>query len=376
MREVGVRRLIVVSAAPIGAVPSPARPRPPRHDPGDGFFMRHLAAPLTRAALRRHYADPAHTDGVRAQRAPRPLGRPRRRRPLHARPAGAAGVGPPDRRRRHLTPAPPWPTNRHMSDRVTPVTPVTPGRARRPIAMAPDERNRLPGQAVRAAAPPAPVGGLPDSRLTERGRGRRPGGLVPAQPRRRLPGRHPAPPRPRRLGVAQQALLFRGPAPLARPVLINGALGLATPPTAGRSPSCRSPSSTARSPRSTSSPTPTGSGPSPSRRSERPPRTAAPTAAPSGPSHRRPPHRGAHRLPAGKAGGRTSDYRSPGEQGLTIRQFRQGGGAGASERPAPVRRPADRPTDRSVGRPDCRMIRRHPCAYSSPARPRPATSSR
>ncbi|MEU1419994.1 NAD(P)-binding oxidoreductase [Kitasatospora sp. NPDC005751] len=67
MREVGARRLIVVSAAPIGAVPSPARPRPPRHDPGDGFFMRHLAAPLTRAALRTHYADLARMeDEIRA----------------------------------------------------------------------------------------------------------------------------------------------------------------------------------------------------------------------------------------------------------------------------------------------------------------------
>ncbi|AUY50850.1 NAD(P)-binding oxidoreductase [Streptomyces sp. CB01881] len=64
MREVGAQRLIVVSAAPIGTVPSPARPEPPRHDPGDGFFMRHLGAPLTRAALRRHYADLAQMEDV------------------------------------------------------------------------------------------------------------------------------------------------------------------------------------------------------------------------------------------------------------------------------------------------------------------------
>src|SRR4051812_13882733 len=34
-REAKIRRLIVVSAAPLGTVPSPERPHPPRHDPGD-----------------------------------------------------------------------------------------------------------------------------------------------------------------------------------------------------------------------------------------------------------------------------------------------------------------------------------------------------
>lgn len=57
MRASGVRRIVVVSAAPIGTVPSPARPHPPRHDPGDGFFMRHLGAPLARTLFREHYVD-------------------------------------------------------------------------------------------------------------------------------------------------------------------------------------------------------------------------------------------------------------------------------------------------------------------------------
>jgi putative NADH-flavin reductase len=57
MQATGVRRIVVVSAAPIGTVPSPGRPTPPRHDPGDGFLMRHLLAPLTKAALRQPYAD-------------------------------------------------------------------------------------------------------------------------------------------------------------------------------------------------------------------------------------------------------------------------------------------------------------------------------
>ena len=64
MRAVGVNRIIVVSAAPIGTVPSPGLPNPPKYDPGDGFFMRHLLAPLTKAALRRHYADLARMEDV------------------------------------------------------------------------------------------------------------------------------------------------------------------------------------------------------------------------------------------------------------------------------------------------------------------------
>ena len=64
MRATGVRRLVVVSAAPIGTVPSPDRPHPPRHDPGDGFFMRHLGARFARTAFRTHYADLARMEDV------------------------------------------------------------------------------------------------------------------------------------------------------------------------------------------------------------------------------------------------------------------------------------------------------------------------
>jgi putative NADH-flavin reductase len=57
MRETGARRLVVVSAAPVGTVPSPGRPDPPRHDPGDGFVMRHVLSPAIRRLLRAHYED-------------------------------------------------------------------------------------------------------------------------------------------------------------------------------------------------------------------------------------------------------------------------------------------------------------------------------
>jgi putative NADH-flavin reductase len=64
MQATGVRRIIVVSAAPISTVPSPGRPTPPKHDPGDGFFMRHVFSPLIKAVLHKHYADLARMEDV------------------------------------------------------------------------------------------------------------------------------------------------------------------------------------------------------------------------------------------------------------------------------------------------------------------------
>jgi putative NADH-flavin reductase len=57
MRATDVRRIVVVSAAPIGTVPSPGRPTPPKHDPGDGFFMRHLFSHVAKTAFGKTYAD-------------------------------------------------------------------------------------------------------------------------------------------------------------------------------------------------------------------------------------------------------------------------------------------------------------------------------
>jgi putative NADH-flavin reductase len=64
MQAAGTRRIVVVSAAPVGTVPSPGRPDPPRHDPGDGLLMRHVLGPLTKAAFREHYADLARMEDV------------------------------------------------------------------------------------------------------------------------------------------------------------------------------------------------------------------------------------------------------------------------------------------------------------------------
>ena len=57
MMATNVRRIVVVSAAPISTVPSPGRPTPPKRDPGEGFFMRNLLSPLIKTILRKHYAD-------------------------------------------------------------------------------------------------------------------------------------------------------------------------------------------------------------------------------------------------------------------------------------------------------------------------------
>jgi len=64
MKAADARRLVVVSAAPIGTVPSPNRPNPPKHDPGDGFFMRHLGAPFARTVMRERYADLALMEDI------------------------------------------------------------------------------------------------------------------------------------------------------------------------------------------------------------------------------------------------------------------------------------------------------------------------
>jgi len=57
MQAEHVRRIIIVSAAPVGPVPVPGQPMPPKHDPGDGFFMRHLGSRVARALFGAHYAD-------------------------------------------------------------------------------------------------------------------------------------------------------------------------------------------------------------------------------------------------------------------------------------------------------------------------------
>ena len=57
MAGAGVRRLVVISAAPVGVVASTHRPNPPRYDPGDDLLMRRLLSPLIRRVFRPVYTD-------------------------------------------------------------------------------------------------------------------------------------------------------------------------------------------------------------------------------------------------------------------------------------------------------------------------------
>jgi putative NADH-flavin reductase len=64
MKATNARRIVVISAAPVATTPSPGRPTPPKHDPGDGFFTRNLLSPVIKAILRRTYADLALMEDI------------------------------------------------------------------------------------------------------------------------------------------------------------------------------------------------------------------------------------------------------------------------------------------------------------------------
>ncbi|MGX6603309.1 NAD(P)-dependent oxidoreductase [Micromonosporaceae bacterium Da 78-11] len=64
MLATGVRRLVVISAAPVPTVPSPARPGPPKHVPGDGLMMRTILTPIIRKAFYPTYLDLAEMEDV------------------------------------------------------------------------------------------------------------------------------------------------------------------------------------------------------------------------------------------------------------------------------------------------------------------------
>ena len=52
-----VRRLVVISAAPVSVVPSTHQPHPPRYDPGDDLLMRSVLSPLIRRLFGPLYTD-------------------------------------------------------------------------------------------------------------------------------------------------------------------------------------------------------------------------------------------------------------------------------------------------------------------------------
>ncbi len=64
MRRTGVTRYLGISAAPVATVPSPARPNPPKHDPGDDFLARHMMMPIIKRVFAKQYADSAVMEDV------------------------------------------------------------------------------------------------------------------------------------------------------------------------------------------------------------------------------------------------------------------------------------------------------------------------
>jgi putative NADH-flavin reductase len=67
MQATGVRRYLGISAAPVATTPSPARPTPPRRDPGDDLLTRTVMMPIVKRVFAAAYADSAlMEDAVRA----------------------------------------------------------------------------------------------------------------------------------------------------------------------------------------------------------------------------------------------------------------------------------------------------------------------
>jgi uncharacterized protein YbjT (DUF2867 family) len=64
MRATGVRRIIAISASPVATTPSPGRPDPPKHDPGDGFIMRQVGVRVAKALFGKVYDDLARMEDV------------------------------------------------------------------------------------------------------------------------------------------------------------------------------------------------------------------------------------------------------------------------------------------------------------------------
>lgn len=64
MQTTDTGRIVAVSGAGIGTIRSPGNPNPPKHDRGDGFFMRHFGARLSRALMGKHLADVAVMEDI------------------------------------------------------------------------------------------------------------------------------------------------------------------------------------------------------------------------------------------------------------------------------------------------------------------------
>lgn len=57
MRAAEVGRIVAISASPVSTEPSPGRPDPPKHDPGDTFFARYFGERIAKTMFGKVYAD-------------------------------------------------------------------------------------------------------------------------------------------------------------------------------------------------------------------------------------------------------------------------------------------------------------------------------
>lgn len=64
MRAAGVARIVAISASPVATTPSPGRPHPPRHDPGDGLLMRQVGNRIAKTLFGKVYDDLARMEDV------------------------------------------------------------------------------------------------------------------------------------------------------------------------------------------------------------------------------------------------------------------------------------------------------------------------
>jgi uncharacterized protein YbjT (DUF2867 family) len=64
MRAAGVARIVAISASPVATTASPGRPDPPKHDPGDGFLMRHVGTRIAKTLFGKVYDDLARMEDL------------------------------------------------------------------------------------------------------------------------------------------------------------------------------------------------------------------------------------------------------------------------------------------------------------------------
>lgn len=64
MRGTGCRRIIAISGAGVSTAPTPARPDPPKREPGAVLYNQYLATPLARLVLGPHFVDVSMMDDL------------------------------------------------------------------------------------------------------------------------------------------------------------------------------------------------------------------------------------------------------------------------------------------------------------------------